>query len=108
VVVVNVGHIVLVVVVTVVAVQQKFRSPGESCTSFGLQASRIFTVPLKVPVREGLAHSTAPCATTGTKMPKIAAATIRIESPPCAGYSRPPPKVNAYLPPDRRRSRESN
>jgi hypothetical protein len=64
VVVVNVGHMVLVVVTVLVVevLQHRLTSPGASCTSFGLHASLTFTVPLKVPVRDGFAQRTAPCA----------------------------------------------
>jgi hypothetical protein len=55
-----VGGVLLVLdVVTVVVLQQKPSASGSSCTSRGLQTSRIFTVELNVPLLRSLAQRTA-------------------------------------------------
>ena len=78
-------------VVTVVGVpQQKPTSPGASCSSFRLQASRTFTLRLRVPSRDGLAQKTAaselPTATATSTSP----ASERMSCPPSREASLAP------------------
>jgi hypothetical protein len=82
--VVNVGHgpLVLVVVVTVVEVQQKFTSAGASCTSFRLQTCRTLTLPLRVPSPSGFAHKTAASAAAERVVTSISMAAMRMVPPP--------------------------
>jgi hypothetical protein len=83
--VVNVGHgpLVLVVVVTVVEVQQKFTSGGASCISFRLQACRTLTLPLRV--RRVRASHTGPRPLRLLKESSRASAWLRCAwSPPPA------------------------
>jgi hypothetical protein len=66
--------------VVVDVLQQNPSASGDNWTSFGLHASRIFTVPLKVPVRDAFAQRTAPCATTGMRSVSTAVARIRMSN----------------------------
>src|SRR5262245_22490771 len=86
VVVVRIGHgpvvLVIVTVVDVEAAQQKFTSAGASWTSFGLQASRTLTPPLRVPSRPGFAHRTAASAAAERVITSITVTPMRMVSSP--------------------------
>src|SRR5262249_2614711 len=81
---VNVGHgpLVLVVVVTVVGVHQKFTSAGTSCTCFPLQNARRVTLPVSGPSPSGFGQRTAASAAAERVATSISMAAMRMVPPP--------------------------
>jgi hypothetical protein len=73
--------IVVGVVLVVVVLQQKFTSPGSSCTSCGRQASRTLTVELNVPSRRGRAQRTALWAVVAVSESRTSSTAVRMGVP---------------------------
>ncbi len=90
----NVGHVAVVVVV-VVAVQQKPTSDADNCRSPGLQASRTRTGPFSVPFLCGFTHKMLACAAVANRIRPTVSRSMA--SPPMFGEATLPQAPTSTL-----------